>query len=60
MSSPSPGDGCGKEAVLSGARVLEQRQLLCKGMENIVGGGVRKRFLANGYAWEALRRVTDV
>lgn len=44
MSSPSPGDGCGKEAVLSGARVLEQRQLLCKGMENIVGGGEKEIF----------------
>ena len=41
MSSPSPWDGCGKEALPSEARVLEQRRLVFRGMDNTAGRAVR-------------------
>lgn len=37
MGCPSPGDGCGKEGLLSEARMLVQRRLVCMGMDNTAG-----------------------
>ena len=59
MGSHSPGGECGNETLPSEARVLEQRKLVYRKVNN-TDRVMRREVFGSCYEWEALRRVTDV